>query len=287
MKRQIISVGVFFYFCLSYLYADSKNSGLSFITGYRNDCLHWKTNASPISNTSTEEKWKSLQIAEVGGKLEAEYKGFYFRAEGDYGWILAGSKSFDLNEIGVYSDSEWLTAKTRGYVYDVSVNVGYLASFFSNQFQVTPLLGYSYSVQHLKDSDYVDHLFLLNLFDDTTSTYTYSWNGPWFGLCLEYLHRYFRTSLEYQFHVSFYHGTIHDNLIDTEEETQKKNCAYGNEFIARLFSPEWKRWSIGLVGSYQFYNGANGTNTIDGETSNLDGIHWDSGSITLNLKRSF
>lgn len=256
--------------------------------GYRVDNLHWNVHSAPVLNEVTEEKWKNLQIAELSGRLEATiYSHFYLRAEGDYGWILAGNKTYDLDEIGSTVGDEWLKASTRGDVYDVSGGVGYLASLFSNQFQITPLVGYSYSVQHFNDSHYRDIIHLLNVFEDATSSSTYQWNGPWLGLSLANLNRYINTSVEYQFHWSFYRGKVHDNLIDTYEENQKKNYAYGNEFTLRLFSPEWRRLAIGLVGKYEFYNATKGQSTINGHKGTLNGIHWNSGSVSINLAYHF
>lgn len=288
LKYLILPAVIFNHCFFAFLQSGPIETDLSFAVGYRCDNLHWTVTSAPVSDIMTEEKWKNLQILELGGKLETcIYKHLYLRAEGDYGWILAGNKTFDLDEIVGISGDEWLKASTRGDVYDVSGGVGYLSSFYSNQFQLTPIVGYSYSVQHFRDSDYKDVIHLLNLFEDATSSSTYQWFGPWAGLCFGYLHKFFKTSFEYQFHLSMYRGTIHDNLIDTDEETQKKNCTYGNEFTLRLFFPKWKHWAIGLVGNYEFYNGTNGSSTLDGQVSTLNGIHWNSGSISLNLVRHF
>ncbi len=287
MKR-LLFFNVLILFLLCNLSAKAFEVDLTFSPAYRCDNLHWTVNSLPAANEITQEQWKNLQILDLSGKIESTlFNHFYVKAEGDYGWILAGTKTYDLDEVGTTFADEWLEARVKGYVYDVSGGVGYKALFFSNQFQLLPLVGYSYSVQHMRDSNYQDRLHLLNVFEDVVSNSTYKWNGPWIGLVPAYLHKYFKVSLEYQFHWSFYRGSIQDNLIDSLEETQKKNCSYGNEFILSLFSSEWRRWKFGLVGNYQFYNGSNGTSTLAGHDGTLSGVHWTSGGISLNLIRVF
>ena len=288
MKRLLLSRFFFSLGGFSLLHAGPVEVGFSFAPGYRSDSMHWTVTSSSPLNEVLEEKWRNLQIVQLAGKVDLTLiQHLYLRIEGDYGWVLSGNKTYDLDVIGTSTGDEWLRASVNGYVYDVSGCVGYLASFFSNQFQAMPLLGCSYSVQHFKDDHYIDKIYLLNLFEDVASVSTYQWLGPWLGLSLEYLNQYIKTSIEYQFHWSFYKSKVQDNLIDTEVEHQKKNCAYGNNFILRLFSPEWRRWSVGLIGQYEFYNGTNGSSKIGAQKSTLNGIHWTSGSISLSVMRSF
>lgn len=276
-----------FQLMVSFVEAKTFDSGISVFTGYRSEGLQWKTGFEGASAYEVKERWSGLQIAELGGRLETCLgERWYLRAEGDYGWILGGSKSFDLDYVAIEGD-EWLKASTRGEVYDVSGAAGYLARFFGGQFEVMPLLGFSYSVQHLVDRDYKDSIHLLNLFDEVKSESTYQWFGPWAGLAFGYLFKGYEVAFEYQGHLSFYRGWVQDNLFDSDKEYQKKNNAFGNEFLLKLIFPEWRRWFFGVEGGYLFYYGCDGKSKIGGGKGELDRISWNSGSISVRATRKF
>lgn len=269
------------------LEAKIGDSRISVFTGYRSDGLEWRSRFEGSSAYKTKENWSGLQIAEVGGRLETSFfDHWYLSAEGDYGWILRGSKSFDLDYATIEID-EWLKAKSRGQVYDVSCEMGYLAQFFGGQFELMPLLGFSYSVQHFIDRDYKDLIYLLNVFDEVNSESTYQWFGPWAGLDFAYLFKGYEIAFKYEGHLSFYRGWNQDNLFDSYKERTKKNNAFGNEFILKLIFPEWRRWFFGFEGGYLFYYGCDGKSKIGGQQGKLERISWSSGSILVSATRSF
>ena len=286
MKKFYLATILVLHFCTE-IEAKMFDSGIAVFTGYRNDGLSWKTGFEGASAFETKESWSGVQIAELGGRLETcVWERWYLRAEGDYGWIVGGSKSFDLDYAGVEGD-EWLRASSRGQVYDISGATGYLARFFGGQFEVMPLLGFSYSVQHFTDRDYKDSIHLLNLFEDVNSESTYQWMGPWAGLSFAYLFKGFEFAFEYQGHLSFFRGGVQDNLFDADKEWMKKSNAFGNEFLLKLIFPEWRRWFFGLEGGYVFYYGSDGKSKIGGQEGKLERISWNSGNILVSATRKF
>lgn len=275
----------------SFLEAIEIENDFSFGLGYRYDDLSWEISSLPLSNVLTTEKWQNLQIFQLSGEVDTYVcDRFYFQLKGDYGWLRFGKKSFDeldLDGVITFTEEEWLKARSKGYVYDLSGGVGYLFPFLYDRLQVLPLVGYSYNVQHFEDSHYKDKIFLLNVFEDIKSSYTYRWNGPWAGINLSYFcENKLKLFFEYQFHLSSYRGKIKNNFVDEDVENQKKYPILGNDLTLGFFYPS-NQWAIGVVGNYKFFSGSNGNNKREDKTFILKHVSWRSLNITFDISYCF
>jgi hypothetical protein len=229
---------------------EATDSSLEVGVGYRQDSLKWKTEAdrhgsyyggsnsygsgSSYENSSSaaagfrsKVDWKSLniwQIEATGKYLTCD--NVYFRAYGDYGWITSGKNS-DKDYVGFGNGSNFTEishtkANTSGHVYDANIAVGYQFQLCDNSFSFTPLVGYGWNGQHLKDkhlkfelvtdyilenpseylrSSYSSDYYLSNSsygnysYDSYYSSYSSGkchssynarWNGPFIGFDFDY-----------------------------------------------------------------------------------------------------
>jgi hypothetical protein len=289
--KHIFILLVLFKSIFSSLEAIEINSDFSFGLGYRQDDLSWEISSLPLSNVLTTEKWQNIQIFQLSGEVEAYVcDRLYLQCEADYGWLERGKKSFDeldLDGAMTVTEEEWLTARPQGYVYDFSGSVGYLFPMLYNCLRVMPLVGWSYNVQHFKDSHYKDKIHLLNVFEGVKSSYTYRWNGPWAGFNVAYMWKnQLNLFFQYQFHWSSYRATIKDNLVDEESEHQKKYPVSGNALTLGLLYP-WNCWAIRLVGNYKLFKGHHGSNQREDQTFRLKQIRWRSLGLNLEITRYF
>jgi hypothetical protein len=260
--------------------------------GYRKDHLKWSVSSQPGANIIIKEKWKNLEVLQYSGRADFYFcERFYLSGTANYGKLMNGRKSYDeidLDEIVSFDEDGWLKAHTKGHVYDFSCGSGYLFPFFCDRMRAIPLIGYSYHFQKFIDSDYTDSVFLLNLFEDVTSSYSYRWKGHWIGFnCSYHFENDFKAAFEYQYHWLSYHGSIKDNFIENSEEIQKNHHVHGHAIALKMISPCWNNFALSLEGNYKFSSGKNGTNEIEGEIFDLKKISWGSANIQLAILISF
>ncbi len=286
---------------------EATDSSIEVGVGYRRDELKWKTHAdffgssdSSYSDSSSpfgvqsDLKWKNLKIWQIEARGEyVTCDNIYLRASGDYGWIVSGKNTdsdfFDFNEESQFEFSR-THAKTKGHVYDADVAVGYQFKLCDDSFSITPLVGYSWKGQHLKDR----HLRFASgfplVFDGSESTrqsysdsyysdyYSYSdssyssggrlnsryhtrWNGPFIGFDLNY--RFWcdwSLFLDYEYHFATYHAKARWNLREDLPEGfhQRAKRAYGHVVD---FGVRWDVcdcWTVALKGGFQYFKASHG-----------------------------
>jgi|GEM_PF-3108964 len=250
---------------------------------YRVDHLCWKVSSLPIADIITEEKWRNIQSVGVFAETDAYIcDRIYIQAQGNISWVVDGEKQLDEYGQISFDQDGWLLAHTHGYLYDVSAGFGYLFPFLNECVQIAPTIGFEFSEQKFKDSNYDDTLYLINFFEDVKSSYRYQWMGPWIGTHCTYLFPNWAVGVfEYRFHYIWYHAMVHDNLLGSSRETQNNSHVYGNDFTLKIFSDCWKNWGIGLIGNYSFTNGTNGHNKTLDQTYPLKHVRWSNGKVAL------
>jgi len=215
---------------------EATDSSLEVGVGYRQDKLEWKTSSNLGSSSygsyadelplklQSKVKWKDLQIWQIEAKGKyITCDNIYLRANADYGWITSGKNS-DSDSVDIYgrgyssnSDSfEFAHSKShaKGHVYDVKIAIGYQFKMCDDSFAISPLIGYSWNGQHIKDNHlkqnfYFDEADIVDVeviraksdsyasFSDygsygsygsgrNNSKYNARWNGPFLGFDFDY-----------------------------------------------------------------------------------------------------
>ncbi len=154
MRKWISKLAVAFLLCGS-LNAAIPNAMLNYDLGlgYRRDHL-----------TLPDFKWTDLSSFELKGTFTMVACNYlYFKAYGDYGWIMSGKRdTFDFENRRVKS----------GYVFDYSAGGGWRFPFCDEQILICPLFGYSY------------HQQTLPIRSGNSHHYHAQWDGPWGGVDL-------------------------------------------------------------------------------------------------------
>jgi len=260
---------------------EATDSSLEVGVGYRQDRLEWRTSSNFDSSSYSEDsyvglplnlqsklKWKDLQIWQI--EAQGKYitcDNIYLRANADYGWITHG-KNTDSDYVnfgetessyesyGSESSFEFAHSKSkaRGHVYDAKIAIGYQFKMCDDSFAISPLVGYSWHGQHIKDKHLKENFYIDETLvdidvvqtrahsadhasisdfsgsDSYTDSYSSSegkkhshyntrWNGPFIGFDFDYR---FGCGCEadwelfgsYEFHWAEYHAKANWKLRD-------------------------------------------------------------------------
>lgn len=281
---------------------EATDSSLEVGFGYRRDELKWKTRtgldssdsgysaASPFGAQSTL-KWKNLNIWQIEARGEyVTCDNVYLRASGDYGWIVSG-KNRDSDYINAGEESQLeisrTHAKTRGHVYDVDVALGYQFKLCDDSFSVTPVVGYSWKGQHLKDrhlrfatspigesssssgllrasSDYYDYSSSSSSSSSSSNfhnRYNTRWNGPFVGVDFDYrISCDLELFLDYEFHFAKYHAKadwkLRNDLPNGFHHRSKSSQGHVLDFGVKWDLDEC--WTLALKGGIQYFHARRG-----------------------------
>lgn len=288
---------------------EATDSTLEIGVGYRQDSLKWKTRnncgcsctcdeESPVFaadfplRSSSELEWKNLNIwlIEARGHY-VTCDNVYLRANGDYGWITSGH-NHDRDFRGFENDDydyefSHSRSHTKGHVYDAKIAVGYQFKLCDDSFSISPLIGYSWHGQHLKDdrlsfSSYDtcgcdDTVVYTDYFETygsccydyyscggTNARYNTRWNGPFLGFDFDYRFwcdwELFGT---YEFHWARYHAKAHWNfrsdLFDGFRQHAKN--AYGHVFDIGFRWDFCDCWTASVKGEFQWWWADHGRDT--------------------------
>lgn len=300
---------------------EATDSSLEIGVGYRQDRLEWKTHAHSSSYGSDDDydfpfginshvKWRNLNIWEI--VAEGEYvtcDNLYFRANADYGWITDG-KNKDKDRFSFSSlDYSSSNSKARGEVYDVRAAIGYQFKMCDDSFAVSPVIGYSWHGQHIRDrglkndSSYdcsCDYAYS-GSYGDNHSKYRTRWNGPFIGLDFDYR---FGCGCEadwevfgsYEFHWAKYRAEanwqLRTDLFDGFRH--RADDAYGQIFDIGVKWDFCECWTLALKGEFQWWWADHGHDTAKiaeasfGDVSTnchlripLRDVKWDSAAVQL------
>ncbi len=225
---RFLWVSLLSFMCFTSLVAGCLEKSFKLNTGYRRDKLIFKTDFPAVSGEESFE-WPANNTFLVGGEAALGYRNFFFKAEGDYGFIRGGTTSITStsqtipNFVSTFSNStESFTSGTPGgYVFDVSANVGYWIYLRKPTFSFAPVVGYSLHKQAVSEenlSGHTNQVIQRNpptqvLSDDTeTRTVDFTWHGAFTGIDLNYqISSSWNASAGYAFH--FGYSTIEGNAF--------------------------------------------------------------------------
>lgn len=273
--------------------------------GFRRDRLSWETKENHSSSTSELDSispsvgyssrldWKRLNIWQVEAKTKVLLcDDVYFRAYADYGWITSGKNTAtdrcSINDVS--SECFRSDSNTRGQVYDVSLGIGYQFKMCDDSFSLTPVLGYSWEGQHLRDrneeigsssSSSLSSVRSSESYTDSYSSISYSsgsssgsgnstryntrWNGPWLGFDIDY-----RLGCDwvlfgtYEYHWATYHA--HANwafqMHALNGFNHRASNAHGQVVSLGARWDFCDCWTVSLAAEYQAWRASHGRNTI-------------------------
>jgi hypothetical protein len=326
-------------------------SSLEVGVGYREDSLKWKNGtrfddsysysygdsiyeedagivAFPLVVRDKHE-WKNLKIWQIEAKgTYITCDNIYLRASGDYGWLTNGkhhnksalgfadesySDYSDDYAYGTFSNSKHV----KGHVYDADIAIGYQFRLCDDSFSFTPLVGYSWNGQHIKNrhhnndystyvedgissdsSYYYDYYDYYSYGSSNKNKFHTRWNGPFVGFDFDY-----RFCCDwaffggYEFHWATYHAKNHSEFINVN---QRAKTAYGHEFDLGVKWDFCDCWTLAVVWKYKNFwadHGRQRTLASEGEFGNvrtkcylstpLKDVKWHSNSISIDVGMVF
>jgi hypothetical protein len=191
--------------------------GAQFGMGYRQDSIRWDMEESAQINPRIKSNlhFEDLEIFVLGAKFKGLIgNSFYGRIGFDYGWICDGKlrqtlsvtkreevRRFAQSGVSVEGDYDSVTIHDRSfgnnYVWDLNIAFGMPFSCFCDEFQIAPMIGFSYNRQHLKYRNHGDvrvhvshrHADIVPSSEDrgVHSTFNTGWWGPMIGLDFTYV----------------------------------------------------------------------------------------------------
>lgn len=260
--------------------------------GYRQDNIEWKTYPVAAPGTVIKEKWKDVGMGIV--ETNAQFLAcdhYLFKFDFDWGWFNKSGKqevtNFDFNT-NLLTQS--LHSRTKGRVYNIDGKVGYQFNFGCYRYAITPLIGYSYHFQKLKNNEY--HNELTGLTNNYTNNYKYRWRGPTVGVAAAFqIECNWQLFFEYTFHWARYRAKFVDSFLATLPGKQKSNNAHGNEYTLGTsyeFCPDWLL--IIKVNYKNFFNNKGRTETVTdfgNDISPLRKLRWESLNATIDVAYVF
>lgn len=302
--RKLVAGAFLLLISMSFMQVAAKERELIFelAAGYRNDHLRWSISGEDKQpDVLSELKWKNLKIAQVTAtaKMVNCYH-IYFRAFANYGKIFHGRNSdqdFLLNhKEGIFSDTH--SKADKGEVLDFSGGIGYHFTFLCNRATISPLGGYAYSEQHLRQYDLFVDFDAISGFHGPVpglhSNYRTHWAGPWLGadftLKMTRELSLFGTA---EYHWIKYWGHGHWNLRpDFIKDFKHRAKGWGQVYKLGInYDFPCTNWSLGLVGQYQIWLTHSGRNRQFFEegnvTTRLNPVHWHTYSVMAQVQYRF
>jgi hypothetical protein len=259
--------------------------------GVRQDKLQWK---SDLPGLQTREKWNNVQSGIIEGSARfLTCETYLARFDFDYGWIYNDGhqhvKRFDTEGAEKVLLSN-VSSRTKGNVYDLSGALGYQFNWCCYQYALTPMAGYSYNYQRLKNNNYRDQLNPENAeLQNLDNRYTYRWQGPWIGVGARFQPTCeWQLYAEYAYHWSRVKASVNEVfLLGESGATLKARRAQGNEVTVGTSYVFCNSWSLGLKFNYKHFFGKKGKISTSDTCVNLKGLKWTQYNGTVDLGYSF
>lgn len=248
--------------------------------GYRMDKIEWESLPVYAPNYVVNEKWKNLGmgIVETNAQfLACEH--YLFKFDFDWGWFNSNKKQ-EITTFNIPANrfTQKLEAPTRGHVYNIDGAVGYQFNFFCYRFALTPLVGYSYHFQKLKNRKYENEFDPVENELTFKNSYIYRWRGPTVGVSLAWqIECNWQLFFNYTFHWLRYRGKINEDFVSsTHPAKQKSNNGHGNEFTVGTSYEFCPDWILILKVDYKNFKGRRGQ---------FEEFIFDSGPVTSPLRK--
>jgi hypothetical protein len=216
--------------------------------------------------------------------VRMSYKNFRVRGSLGYGRTIDGNYRYSTySDPAHQSETRSRTADADGYVFDASIGLGYQLT--SGEVSVTPLIGYSWNLQHLQTNG--------GIFNGTMAvpnfivTNELRWQGPWLGLDFNFQPSdEARLYLTAEYHFGDYKALTtwhaewrgYDQIADAEGFVLSAGFTYTIK----------DSWDIGLDSQYAQWTtdgGVHGLRHFEYDT--LNEANWKSLYVMLNVTHRF
>jgi hypothetical protein len=283
---------------------DENESNIGYT--YRRDSLNWSIGLDEGPDILSELSWKDLYINQITGYgILATDEHLYLRWFADYGRIFHGTNqdSDFLNDNREDEFSRSISKADKGEVFDLTLAFGRSFTFFCDRLRIVPLIGYSWSEQHLRMMDGEQVLFtpnpaLTGPIDNLHSSYKTRWYGPWLGADFSFfLKKCFTIFGTIELHSTSYRGIGHWNLRE-EFIDDFHHKAHGQGVTAALgLKYQYNcHWNLSFLASYETRRTHKGSHTVlidlDEDVpviagATLNAVHWHSAAFTTTCGYSF
>ena len=266
-------------------------------TDYRSARLDWNiagSLAGTTPNILSELTWSDLDIAQITGAAQITVADrVVLQGRAVYGAVLNG-KTQDSDYNGDNRTQEYLRSNSKGggEIGEGSIAVGYhwrpYMAAVKRYVHVTPMLGYSRSLQYLTVSDGRQTIPSTGPIANLDSNYNAEWSGPWLGLNLR-LEVDARNSviINAEYHRADYYAEANWNLRDDlahpvsfKHSTQGVGLIVAMAFrhavaehwdlAARLESQNWQ----GSAGVDTLYTINTTTKVLQPTATRLNAVNW-------------
>jgi len=188
------------------------DTSIQFGIGYRSDDINWRTNAPDDYAPETEShlNFRDLEIFTIQGRLKGVCGDcMYYRADGQYGWVLDGtvreSDQFFVEEVEdegiVIQNGKTHNDIRKNYVADFNVAIGYpLQQCWCPDLKIVPTLGFAYDTLRIRQKG--NHQSIYDSIDEqgfdpvvdpvdgrNHSSYRFTFWGPWVGFDIAFCHQ--------------------------------------------------------------------------------------------------
>lgn len=303
MKRYLLG----FILCSTHLFAASE-MWIGF--GWRQDHLDWSIGIPEEGpDILSELEWKGIKMWQISAGIQGPIcQDWSYRFKGDYAKIYDGkNRDSDYLESGrksLFSRSD--NAADKGSAYDVSIALGYPLHCWGPKWEITPLIGYSRSEQHLhmrNGFQTVDIFFnSLGSFEGLNSRYETKWSSVFAGVDFDYdtcFNLSIYGSLEY--HYAFYRASGYWNMRpDIIGPFHHDADSNGIELVLGLTYDLWNCFELGTEVGLKYYKSEHGVDKtrfrfidlnhelVEGEgKGRLNPVTWHSFYIEGNLSYVF
>lgn len=230
--------------------------------GWRKDSLHWIVGSPEgfVPATTSEVRWRDVYIGQI--LAQAKYVNcynFYFRGYADYGRIHHGRQR-DSDFIDDFEFSRSHSKVKKGEVWDLSGGIGYMFRFLCQRATITPIVGYSYHVQHFRMKDLVVTIDEIDNFvgpvSGLRSHFNSKFKGWWGGADITlYMTCDWWLMVSGEFHWGRYRGTGHWNLrTDFLRDFRQHSDCFGQVWTVGTNWDFAKNWYLTFFGRYQAWH---------------------------------
>jgi hypothetical protein len=270
--------------------------------GYRVDDFDWNIAGDIYGNNPnilSELTWNNIKIYQIKFRYKTIlHEACYFRGSFGYGRIFDGENQ-DSDYLGDNRTSEFsrsINSADDGNILDLSFGIGYQFTFESDNFGITPLIGYSYHQQNLTITDGNQIIPQTGPFPGLDSTYDAEWNGPWVGLdFILKLNNKHTVFVEIEYHWADYYAEADWNLrSDFAHPKSFEHVADGTGLVISIGCTTSfnNNWSMNINFDYQDWSTdygidrtffANGTIGV----TRLNEVNWKSNAIMIGFAYHF
>lgn len=265
---------------------------------YRQDNFSVKT--KDINALESNIDFDGVLIHQIMTRTSLVSGNFYFRGFADAGWVYGGAASREefAGSIDIFKGDADIDGCN---VFDISGGVGYLYQCLDQGYKFAPLFGYSWSRQDYETTnlkillDFIHELPVGLCITGFRESYHLDWQGPWIGLDILYdYYACWKLHGSAEYHWAMYHGKFKttnvtfNNIVFDQLKRKESGCGHGLVFNLGASFDVCGRWTLVLMGNYQFFELWNGCGKDeDHDLVEIKSLDWSCWHITVGVACGF